>query len=93
MKTIEKIEKEKISLLKFSKREVLDNQESIDKRWEALQRAQALGNLFTDKVRIVFETADEKIYQVQTTIWSVGKEFISLKYGIIIPINSILEVE
>jgi hypothetical protein len=58
-----------------------------------LMRAQALGNLLRNKVNITFETADEKVYQVSTTVWAVGNQFISLKCNTYIPINSILEVD
>ncbi|MCH7399643.1 hypothetical protein MM236_16720 [Belliella sp. DSM 107340] len=93
MRTIEKIDKENIPSLKFNKNEVLSSQEDIKKRWNNLFRAQALGNLLQSKVQITFETADQKIFQVNTTIWAVGLEFVTLKGGIHIPVNAILEVD
>lgn len=93
MKTVEKIEKEQIKHLKFCRREVLADKEARKKRDFDLMRAQALGNLLKNKVNITFETADEKVYQVQTTIWAVGSEFVCLKSDICIPINSIIEIE
>lgn len=92
MKTIEKIEKEDIKNLKFNKKEVLPTDVEIKKRWNDLVRAQALGNLLQSKVHITFETADERIYTVYTTIWAVGLEFITLKGGVHIPVNAVLEV-
>lgn len=89
METVEKIEKERIGNLKFTKKEVLIDQEEIKNRWLDLCRAQALGNLQHGKVNIIFFTADEKIYQVSTTVWAVGQEFVTLKGGIHIPVNAI----
>lgn len=93
MKTIEIIQKEQIRDLKFCKKEVLSDEMGIIRRNFDLMRAQALGNLLKNKVNITFETADEKAYQVNTTVWAVGTEFICLKSDIYIPINSIREVE
>ncbi|WP_194777386.1 hypothetical protein [Pararhodonellum marinum] len=92
MKTITAIEKEAIRDLKFCKREVLFNPEDRKKRYANLMRGQALGNLVRSKVKITFETADENLYQVDTTIWATGQEFVALKCGINIPINAIHEV-
>jgi hypothetical protein len=92
MKTITPVEKEVIRNLKFSKKEVLFNPEDRKIRYANLIRGQALGNLDRSKVKILFETADENIYQVDTTIWATGQEFITLKGGINIPINAIHEV-
>jgi hypothetical protein len=93
MKTIEMIEKEQIQSLRFTKKEVLTDKEAIIRRERNLHRAQTLGNLLRNKVRITFIAADEKTYQVQTTVWAVGSSFIELKRGIYIPINAILEVD
>lgn len=92
MKTITLIEKEQISQLNFGKKEVLNNPEERKKRLADLYRSQTLGNLLQTKVKIIFETADEQVYQVNTTVWAVGSDFISLKGGVYIPINAILEV-
>jgi len=93
MKLVEKISKEQINDLKFCKKEVLEDQMARRKRNFDLMRAQALGNLLRNKVNITFETADEKLYQVNTTVWAVGNQFISLKCNTHIPINAILEVD
>lgn len=93
MKTIEKIEKEKIGSLKFCKKEVLGDEMARRKRAFDLMRAQALGNLLHSKVTITFEDAAEHLYQVTTTVWAAGNEFVSLKCNTHIPVNSILEVD
>ncbi|WP_291784014.1 hypothetical protein [Cecembia sp.] len=92
MKTIENIEKENIRNLQFCKKEVLLDPAERSKRSFDLNRAQSLGNLLKNKVSITFETADEKVYKVHTTIWAVGSDFICLKSDICIPINCILEI-
>ncbi len=93
MKTVEKVDKEGIKNLKFSKREVLREEADIRRRTFDLMRAQALGNLLKNKVNITFETADERIFQVNTTVWAVGSEYVSLKQSVCIPINAILQVD
>ena len=93
MKTIEKIEKEKINELRFSKKEVLQDSMAIRRRNFDLMRAQALGNLLRSKSTITFEDAQGNAYQVCTTVWAVGDKFVSLKCNRHIPINAILEVD
>lgn len=93
MKTLEIINKEEISNLQFSKKEVLLTPDDHKIRFADLQRAQTLGNLLQSKVKLIFETADNRIFQVETTIWAVGSDFISLKGGVSIPINAIHKVD
>jgi len=93
MKTITQIEKEQIPLLSFGKKDVLTNADDRKNRLADLYRSQTLGNLLQTKVKLTFETSDEQVYQVYTTVWAVGTEFISLKGGAYIPINAILEVQ
>ncbi len=93
MKTLDIIDKEQISNLQFSKKEVLLTPEEQKKRTADLLRALALGNLLQSKVKITFETADAAIHQVETTIWAVGNEFVSLKGGLVIPVNAIHQVD
>ncbi|MBC6368279.1 hypothetical protein [Algoriphagus sp. AK58] len=93
MKTITQIEKEQIPLLSFGKKDVLTNPDDRKNRLADLYRSQTLGNLLQTKVKLTFETSDEQVYQVYTTVWAVGTEFISLKGGAYIPINAILEVQ
>ncbi|WP_200979732.1 hypothetical protein [Echinicola sp. 20G] len=93
MNVIENIEKENIPNLKFNRKEVLERQEDIETRMSHLYRGLLLGNLLHEKVKIIFESADQKIYQVNTTIWSIASDFITLKGSVAIPVNSILEVD
>jgi hypothetical protein len=92
-KTAMKIDKESIKHLSFSKKEVLLEADALMMRNHDLHRAQILGNLSRGKVCIWFEDANQKKYQVETTIWAVGPQFITLKGGTAIPINSIFKVD
>lgn len=93
MKTVEVIEKEQISNLSFTKRDVISNPEERNIRLADLYRSQTLGNLLRTKVKLTFESADERVFQVYTTVWAVGSDFITLKGGVYIPICSILKVD
>lgn len=93
MKTLNTIPKELISTLTFAKSDVILDPEKQKKRLADLYRSQTLGNLLQSKVKITFETADLQTYQVETTVWAVGDNFISLKGGIFIPIQSILTID
>lgn len=92
-KTALKINKESIKDLSFSKKEALVDVDSRLMRNHDLHRAQILGNLSHSKVGIWFEAANQKTYHVETTIWAVGSQFITLKGGTTIPINSIIKVD
>lgn len=85
------IEKEEIQNLKFPKSEVLSNSNEKAALLKKLKSATSLGNGSHNKVRIFFED-DTEIREVETTIWAVGDQNISLKYGLTIPISRIYDV-
>lgn len=87
------IEKEHITRLVFVKHDVLPDSLSRQVRQFNLKRAQTLGNGYKRKVKIRFHTDSQEAQQVETTVWSVGSAYVSLKGGISIPINAISEVE
>ncbi|EAZ80611.1 hypothetical protein [Algoriphagus machipongonensis] len=93
MKPIEIIEKEQLAHLFFSKKEVLNNPDLQKDRLSKLIRSQTLGNLLRTKVLLTFSTADDHIYQIHTTVWAVGPDFISLKGGLTLPVSSILAID
>ena len=93
MKPIEIIEKEQLAHLLFNKKEVLTDPELQKERLAKLFKSQTLGNLLQTKVHLTFEAADEHVYQIFTTVWAVGNDYISLKGGLTIPVSSILEVD
>lgn len=93
MRTIEQIEKEQVSMINFAKQDVLSDPQAIKLRIADLHRSQTLGNLLQTKVRLTFRSIDEQVYEVHTTVWAVGSDFVVLKGGVTIPIRSILRVE
>jgi hypothetical protein len=93
MRILEIINKEQISNFQFSKKDVLSSKEDQKLRMADLQRAQTLGNLLQSKVKLTFESAEGIVYQVETTVWAVGNDYVSLKGGKVIPIISIHKVD
>jgi hypothetical protein len=93
MRILEIITKEQISNFQFSKKDVLSSKEDQKLRMADLQRAQTLGNLLQSKVKLTFESAEGIVYQVETTVWAVGNDYVSLKGGKVIPIISIHKVD
>jgi hypothetical protein len=93
MRILEIINKEQISNFQFSKKDVLSSKEDQKLRMADLHRAQTLGNLLQSKVKLIFESAEGIVYQVETTVWAVGNEYVSLKGGKVIPISSIHRVD
>ena len=66
----ETIEKEKNQLLSFPSSEVLETTEEMQRRYEELNKALALGNLKHSKSRIYFEdNLSKKV--VETTVWGI----------------------
>ena len=66
----------------------------VDKsdQWEKdLNYATRLGNEFKGKTSITFETTQGPRI-VSTTVWSVSRDFLQLKGGMNIPVNSIIDV-
>lgn len=82
------IEKELIPGLKFNnKTKVVQEEGLIEKLIEATR----LGNTHHGKVGIIFED-DECLKRVDTTIWSTGNKYISLKGGVWLPVDRIRQV-
>lgn len=60
--------------------------------WEKeMQYAARLGNEFKGKTTITFETTQGP-RSVTTTVWSVTNNYIQLKGGLTIPLNSLIDV-
>ena len=93
MRNIKKIEKEDISFLSFRREDVLIDKQDISKRKLNLARAMALGNGSKTKVKIYFELEAGEQNIVETTVWAVGEDYVTLKAGALIPIHAISEVE
>jgi len=85
--------KELLYLLKFSKEDVINNEPEKKMRSFQLIRAMQLGNLFKNKVTICFKDAQNRLMNINTTIWGVTKETVILKKGVYLPINSIISID
>lgn len=90
--TISKIEKEQLPGFSFQEGEVLIDEDLIKRRWRELNRGMTLGNLHKAKTKIIFESKEAELFQVDTSIWSITPLYVILKGGVLIPIKSIHEV-
>lgn len=72
--------------------EIVPSYEGEARKWrEELSYAERLGNQFKGKTTITFQTTRGS-RTVQTTVWSLADDYIVLKGGITVPLNSITEV-
>lgn len=87
------ITRDAVKQLLFGVEDVLKDRDRKSIRRYKLNRALMLGNLYKRKVKIKMQTAEGILKKIDTTIWSVGEEFVSLKDGIHVPIKSIVDVD
>ena len=87
------VPKENVGQLKFCKEDVLND--NISRKWRKydLERALSLGNLYHQKVTMVYKLRTGELQQVETTVWAVGEEYIILKGGVTIPVHAIMSIE
>ncbi len=85
------VEKETIASYNFPNSDVLIDIEEKKQRKRDLNLAVQLGNIFKQKVRIFFSD-DQSAKCVETTVWMVSENYISLKNGTIIPVQRIKSV-
>lgn len=86
------IQKEEIENLIFPNQSIERTEEQSKELNRKLQDAMTLGNLHQSKIKIIFEDS-EGLKQVETTVWTAGDNFISLKAGVTIPLRRIVNVE
>lgn len=86
------ITKEAILNLKLQVNEVLFNGWDRELRWNDLQTALSLGNLYKQKVIICFYDGAIKKHTL-ATIWQLDNENVSLKGGAVLPIKNIYKIE
>ncbi len=88
------VEKESLVDMKFTKEDVLSNDE-VKRRLRGiyLTKAESLGNNFKEKVKLFFKTATNEICAVETTIWQANEEHVTLKGGINVPTKAVCAVE
>jgi hypothetical protein len=85
--------KEHLNGLQFIKHDVLHSPQQRAIRKYQLRRAMLLGNLYHTKVGINFRDHQNTLLKVETTIWAVGEQYLSLKGGRTIPIWAIEKIE
>jgi hypothetical protein len=86
------ISKEEIARLPIRPNEVTVYPEEQLRRRLNLQKAAWLGNTHKHKVTLSF-LADQSLYAVQTTVWSVTDTHVGLKGGVVLPIANIERVD
>lgn len=87
------IPKEELANIQFTKEDVLQDPAKVRLRNIYLKKAEKLGNVYKEKVKMIFVTRNGNIFGVETTIWAANEEYITIKGGINIPTKSILEIE
>ncbi|WP_313375922.1 hypothetical protein [Chishuiella sp.] len=88
MEKVELIEKEDVKKYKF-----LDAyKEDVNFETEKLNGAVRLGNEFKSKAYITFQT-EKGPKKIETTVWSVTDKFLQIKNGVLIPLDSLINVQ
>lgn len=87
------IQKEVLAYCRFAKDDVLTSLADKQIRNDQLAHAVRLGNGYKTKVKILFLTWDGKEQIVETTVWAVSPEFVTLKSGAFIPVRAIKSVQ
>lgn len=88
----ELIEKESISNLHFPSEALEKTKDEHKILRMKLQKAQTLGNIHHNKIKIWFKD-DVGLKEVRTTVWALGEDNIVLKKGVFIPIHRIVDVQ
>jgi hypothetical protein len=91
MNSLEAIPKEEIPNYHFVTYDVLDNNEDRNNRVISLQQAMVLGNNEHHKLRIYFTTTDG-MKVVETTVWAATEDAVTLKGGVVIPVNCVNKI-
>jgi len=91
MGEIREIKKESLIDVQYPIVDVLKSRIDRLRRRSALYNAMLLGNTFKRKVKILFNTSKNKFF-IHTTVWYVGKDFVTLKGGRVVPISSIYKI-
>jgi hypothetical protein len=80
-----------LDTIHFPHEEVLSDAERIKERKYNAQRAMKLGNLYNDKVKIIFEDT-EVMKMVETTVWRITDNYLIFKRGMTLPLHRIHEI-
>lgn len=84
----ELIEKEEVINFKFLEAPKGEVAVEIQK----LNGAVRLGNEFKSKAYITFQT-DQGPKKIETTVWSVTEKFLQIKNDVLIPLNSLIDIQ
>lgn len=87
------VQKEDLTCFKFAKVDVLVDDAKRRLRSIYMKKAELLGNGYKGKVKLIFLSETLEPHAVETTIWAVNEEYISLKGGVNIPTKSVCEIE
>jgi hypothetical protein len=87
------VQKEDLVDFKFAKGDVIVDDSKRRLRSIYMKKAEMLGNSYKGKVKLTFVSADDQLYAVETTIWAVNEDYISLKGGVNIPTKAVCEIE
>ncbi|MBO9617796.1 MAG: hypothetical protein J7539_02065 [Niabella sp.] len=72
--------------------QIIHSEEDRSNYWkERLEYAVRLGNEFKSKTTITFNTT-EGPKSIETTVWSLAERYLSIKGGVLIPLNSLIDV-
>ena len=93
METLLAVPKEQIGNIEFTQSDVLSEPMDQAVRKYKLRRAMMLGNHYQGKVTIKFRDMMHQPHAVETTVWAVFENYISIKSGMTLPIRSIEDIE
>ena len=88
--TVEIIEKEGLTDLRFGHDDVLTDPAERQRRRADADRAVTLGNAYHGKLDIYFQTADGGAKRVATTVWAADADHLTLKSGASLPLRAVL---
>lgn len=88
MTSAELIPKEDIPKYKLARASADHSMELRDK----LEGALRLGNEFKTKATITFQTL-EGPKRVETTVWTLTDDALQIKYGVVLPLGSLLDID
>ena len=88
----ELVEKEAVVNFHFPHEDILKKEDEIKLLKQQLNRANSLGNIEHQKVKIYF-VDDQGKKVVHTTIWGITDTSILLKKNVILPIQRIVKLE
>lgn len=81
------------SMISFRKQDVLNTPFERKERLDKLNTALKLGNNHKHKVRLQFKDIHDQSHELMASVWAVTEKYVSLKNNIMIPIDSIYNVD